>query len=447
MDTQQLSALLQIEHSVRRSETLAELLFVVTNETRNLVPYDQAVFLLGNDVESLKVTAVSDHPTVDRTSPFIAFIERIAGRESKLSTTNKTHPVDPTDWSQTDQKDLSEFSPRQMLWLPLMLPANNQQRVGVLWLARAQPWTEHEISLLNHLAGTFAHGIYAFAKQAIWNKFLRWVGSSKAPRYILILLIFLMFLPVRISAIAPAEVVAKDPTVIASPLNGAVKKIDVLPGQQVKSGDVLVRLDDTELLSTAEVAEQDLLRTKAELHTTQQGGFSDIKQNAKVSELMAQVAVKEAELNFAQKKLQKSVMTAPKAGVVILKDPKDWEGKPVVVGERILLLADPADIELKIMVPVKDAIALDEGEEVKLFLDTNPINAITAKIKYAAYEPERTPDNVMAYKLIASFVTAQKSNELRIGMRGTAKLYGESVSLFYYLFRRPITATRQWLGW
>ena len=98
MDTQQLSALLQIEHSVRRSETLAELLFVVTNETRNLVPYDQAVFLFGNDVESLKVTAVSDHPTVDRTSPFIAFIERIAGRESKLATTNKTHPVDPADW-------------------------------------------------------------------------------------------------------------------------------------------------------------------------------------------------------------------------------------------------------------------------------------------------------------------------------------------------------------
>ena len=35
----------------------------------------------------------------------------------------------------------------------------------------------------------------------------------------------------------------------------------------------------------------------------------------------------------------------------------------------------------------------------------------------------------------------------RIGLRGTAKVYGEKVSLFYYLFRRPITYLRQHLGW
>jgi len=34
----------------------------------------------------------------------------------------------------------------------------------------------------------------------------------------------------------------------------------------------------------------------------------------------------------------------------------------------------------------------------------------------------------------------------RIGLRGTAKLYGEKVSLAYYLLRRPITFVRQHLG-
>ncbi|MNL84264.1 hypothetical protein D3C87_2121830 [compost metagenome] len=34
----------------------------------------------------------------------------------------------------------------------------------------------------------------------------------------------------------------------------------------------------------------------------------------------------------------------------------------------------------------------------------------------------------------------------RLGLRGTARVYGEPVSLFYYLMRRPITALRQWTG-
>ena len=35
----------------------------------------------------------------------------------------------------------------------------------------------------------------------------------------------------------------------------------------------------------------------------------------------------------------------------------------------------------------------------------------------------------------------------RIGLRGTARIYGGDTTLFYYLLRRPITAARQWLGW
>jgi hypothetical protein len=31
-------------------------------------------------------------------------------------------------------------------------------------------------------------------------------------------------------------------------------------------------------------------------------------------------------------------------------------------------------------------------------------------------------------------------------MKGTAKVYGERVSLFYYLLRRPLAAARQFVG-
>ena len=48
-------------------------------------------------------------------------------------------------------------------------------------------------------------------------------------------------------------------------------------------------------------------------------------------------------------------------------------------------------------------------------------------------------------------VSARLENETeytpRIGSRGTAQIYGENVSLGFYLFRRPLAAVRQWMGW
>jgi len=38
------------------------------------------------------------------------------------------------------------------------------------------------------------------------------------------------------------------------------------------------------------------------------------------------------------------------------------------------------------------------------------------------------------------------SSEFRIGWQGSAKIYGERVTLFTYLFRRPISAIRPWIG-
>ena len=49
-------------------------------------------------------------------------------------------------------------------------------------------------------------------------------------------------------------------------------------------------------------------------------------------------------------------------------------------------------------------------------------------------------------------VTDEDPNEggdatVRIGLRGTAKIYGDRVLLGYYLFRRPLATLRGWTGW
>lgn len=36
---------------------------------------------------------------------------------------------------------------------------------------------------------------------------------------------------------------------------------------------------------------------------------------------------------------------------------------------------------------------------------------------------------------------------MRVGQKGTAKLYGEQIRLGYLLLRRPLTSLRQAVGW
>ncbi|MNJ03472.1 hypothetical protein D3C73_1637900 [compost metagenome] len=65
-----------------------------------------------------------------------------------------------------------------------------------------------------------------------------------------------------------------------------------------------------------------------------------------------------------------------------------------------------------------------------------------AQLERAAYEAQTTAAGQLAYRLDATFVEASP----RIGLRGTAKLYGERAPLAYYLLRRPLAALRQGLG-
>ncbi|MCI5190952.1 MAG: HlyD family secretion protein, partial [Candidatus Electrothrix sp. AS4_5] len=123
----------------------------------------------------------------------------------------------------------------------------------------------------------------------------------------------------------------------------------------------------------------------------------------------------------------------------------DWIGKAVTIGEQVIQIADPTQVEITIQLPISDAIRLDEQAQVKLYLTSNPQTSYQAKLYYYAYQPEVTPSNIVAYKLKARF--DGEYEKPRLGQSGTAKLYGERVPFIYYIMRKPLAALRQWIGW
>lgn len=154
--------------------------------------------------------------------------------------------------------------------------------------------------------------------------------------------------------------------------------------------------------------------------------------------------MREAEVEYAADLLDRIHIKSTSNGIAIFDDPNEWIGKPVVVGEKILQIADPKKVELQLWLPIDDAINLDPGSRVRVFFNVDPLHPHEAELKYASYEAQLTPDNTLAYRLKAEFV--EDVSDIRIGLKGTAKVYGERVSLFYFLMRKPLSAVRRFLG-
>ena len=91
-----------------------------------------------------------------------------------------------------------------------------------------------------------------------------------------------------------------------------------------------------------------------------------------------------------------------------------------------------------------DAINLEPGAEVEFFLNIAPERRIDATLRYASYEASVGPDGALSYRLKATLVG--DAPPPRIGLKGTAKIYGPHVTLFYFLIRRPLATLRQIAG-
>ena len=186
--------------------------------------------------------------------------------------------------------------------------------------------------------------------QALRGRFSKWL---------LLTLLATLFIPVRLSALAPAEVVALNSMVVAAPMDGVIGAIYVQPNSQVKKGEVLFALDNTSLVSRREVAVKALSIARAEALVAEQRAFDDLKSKAELAVATGRVREKEAELAAVAALLARVAIKAERDGIAVYSDPNDWLGRPVQTGERIMQLADPHDAGVLVWLPVADALNLE----------------------------------------------------------------------------------------
>lgn len=430
--------LLKIEADSRRCETVGELVFLIANDTLRLTRARQ-IFVFAAKGKRQRVEAVSSIGKVERDSPRIRWIEAVTqALEADTGLEGKREFVLPAYCPPGDEEHKT-FPYRFLLWLPFRLRTGRV--FGGMLLAREVPWNEGDAVVAARLGDTYAHAWVALTGE----RRLRRRFSIKPWLAIAALLLAASgFIPVPLTVLAPAEVAPVEPRIIAAPIDGVVEAIVIDPNAGVQQGQLLFRMSDTALRNELAVAEQDVMVAEAKLKQVSQAAIGDPKARGELAVTRTELSLATAKRDYASELLQRSRVTAPIPGVAIFTDKRDWIGRPVTTGERIMEIANPENVQIRIDVPVADAIAVTSGAKVRAFLDSDPLRPLTAHVRTASYEAQLIEGDVLAYRIYAAI--EEKPDNLRLGIRGTAQVSGDKVPLAYYLFRRPIAAIRQRLG-
>ena len=252
----------------------------------------------------------------------------------------------------------------------------------------------------------------------------------------------LAWVPVRLTVIGQGELVPRHPVVVRAPLDGVIHEFHVSPNQKVRAGEPLFSYDNVLVRSRLLMAQQGLASAQADYRQAAQSALNEPKAKYQMAALVGKLQEKQAELKFLQEQVGRTTVTAPQAGVVIFDEVSEWIGKPVQTGERVVRVADPADVELEVWVNLADAVPLQAGDEARLFLTANPLEALQAQVRWVGYEAQARPDGSWAYRLRAQL---SQPSAYMVGAKGTARLSSERVPLIYWLLRKPLAVLRGYL--
>ena len=450
-----LAALLELGRRARHAGSARELEFMAVNDSHALAPYRQAaLWLAASGIRSL-----SGVVQVEANAPYALWLGKVCqvlsaeNRPATALTAAELPPALAAEWQY--------WLPAYGLWLPLpAAPAAaqpNELAGGGLLFARDVPWSEQDIALLSEWCEVWHFAWQGLFKPPLWSWSIwrarlansvkpvagrRW-WQQKSLRWVVLALLVFCF-PVRLTVLAPGELVPAQPVVIRASIEGVIDSFHVQPNQVVKKDQPLFGFDEALIQSRLDVARQALATAETEYRQATQQALVDAKYKAQLSVLTGKIEEKRAEASYLADQLQRARVLAPQDGIVLFDDPSEWTGKPVAIGERIMRIATPGDVEVEAWLPVADAIPLPENAAVNLYLNASPLSPVAASLRYLAHDAVSRPDGSYAYRLRAKLAGA---TEHRVGLKGTARVNGGWVTLGYWMLRRPLAWVRSTVGW
>ena len=447
-----LLTLLDLGRRARRAQGRDELAFMLVNDTRLLISFRQAA-LWFEDGGIRTLSGVVQH---ESNAPYVQWLNRVCRHLAQDAGETAPRRVVASDLPGELATEWHEWLPAEALWCPVPVEGGMDRSVrGGALFAGDVPIGDESVLLLGEWLDMWHHAWRAHSRQAAWSPTtLRrvvtdwWRQSAdrkwwqRRPIQIALGLVALTLLPVRLSVVAPGELVPANPAVIRAPLDGVVGKFEVRPNETVKAGQLLFVFDEAAIVSRLDVARQALSTAETEYRQFAQLALADPKSKGQLAALIGKIGEKRAEADFLSGQLERSRVVAPQDGIAIFDDPSEWLGRPVQTGERIMKIASADAAEIEAWLPIGDAIPLDESSLVSLYLTASPLSPVSGTLRYVNHDAMPRPDGTYAYRTRARI---DGPSGHRIGLKGTAKLHGHWAPLCYWVLRRPLAIIRQFL--
>jgi hypothetical protein len=441
--------LLELCRRARAANSAEELAFLVVNDSHALCAYRQGALWFADR----GVAALSGVVEPETNAPYAQWLDGVC--RFLHATHAEPAAVGAAQLPEALAVEWSEWLPPYGLWLPVAGRSEASESGGV-FLAADRPWPVEAVALLKEWVETWHYAWTKQAQPAAWSwRRLKHAASGmltatpdmpwwKQRRLrIAVAVIAVLLCPVRLSVLAPGELVPSHPAVIRAPVDGVVAQFQVQPNEVVKAGQPLFSFDEAPIAARLEIATQALATAQAEYRQYAQQALSDPRSKTQLAVISGKIGEKQAEAAYAREQFERSRVTAPQGGIALFDDPDEWIGRPVQTGERIMRIAAPDDVEVEAWLSIGDAIPLAENAKVDLYLASAPLSSLSARVRYVAHDAVPRPDGSYAYRVRARL---DGRADQRVGLKGTAKLSGGWVPLAYWMLRRPLATIRQHIG-
>ncbi|MFW5498406.1 MULTISPECIES: HlyD family efflux transporter periplasmic adaptor subunit [unclassified Maridesulfovibrio] len=438
----------QLSTELLAAENLKQLYFRLLNRSISLCPYKRAV-LFKVDGKRVNFLAVSGKSGVDAYSEMVEKWESLA---SSLSGKDKPQLLNEGVFSDQEAQNWKFISDHTNGLSVYLLPIKPWGKTKyVLWFERweQEEWTERDLQLLS-LVGVSANSAFERLEPETFcrrmkDRIFSWHRFLVA---IVILLAIQLSWRVPLRVVSPCEIIPEDPFIVTAPLSGVISEVTVESGDKVNEGSSLFYYDPRVITEELKIAQQQVNILETTMMTTELKALDSTKAKAELSILDYRLKQENIRLKMAEYRASKLNVRAEVSGSIIVDNPDEWRGRPVEVGQKVLMVVDPENINLRIWLPEADNVNFSNSTEVKVLLNAFPDDSLHARIKYVAQSVSVSPEGVPSIMAEGAFDDQANIGEgkLRMGLKGSAVLYGEKVSVAYWLLRKPWASARRIMG-
>lgn len=166
-------------------------------------------------------------------------------------------------------------------------------------------------------------------------------------------------------------------------LGGVLQSVDVDDGQRVKKGQVLARIDPTEVAANVAQAQESLAKAERDAARTRKLHDGKVVTQSDLDNATTGVSIAKSASVAAGFNLRHTVLVAPADGWIDLRAAEP--GEVVAPGRPVLRFSSESQGWLtKVSLVDRDALALTNGALAEITLDAAPTTVITGKVENVA---------------------------------------------------------------